>query len=387
MTKITSLRSGDTGSGIGGADALLTVDLDALAGNFTRYQKLAHGAEVAGVVKANAYGLGLAPVARAMAAAGCKTFFVTDAAEGTALRAILPDAIIYLTNGLPPGAGPLARAAALRPCLGSLAELEAWSLESDIAGQALPAALHFDTGMNRLGFDAREAAYLLDHMDEAKGIEISLIMSHLACADEPDHPLNKAQLARFREIATSFHDTPRSLANSAGVLLGADYCFDLVRPGYAIYGGVPVEGGTSPVAPVVTAQARVLQVREVEPGEAAGYGATWEAEGPRRLATLSMGYADGYFRALGSNAGAARVFVGGHFAPLAGRISMDLLMVDITALPDDAVRRGDLAELIGPHVSLEEVAARAGTIGYEVLTSLGDRYIRHYTGKAVAAES
>ena len=383
MTKITSLRSSD----IGGPDALLTVDLDALAANFARYQNLAHGAEVAGVVKANAYGLGLAPVARAMVAAGCRTFFVTDAAEGTALRAILPEAIIYLTNGLPPGAGPAARMAALRPCLGSLAELETWSREGEIAGRALPAALHFDTGMNRLGFDAQEAAHLLAHLDEAKGIEIALIMSHLACADEPEHPLNKAQLARFRGIAASFPETPKSLANSAGVLLGADYCFDLVRPGYAIYGGAPVEGRPSPVAPVVTAQARVLQVREVEPGDAAGYGATWQAEGPRRLATLSMGYADGYYRALGSNAGAARVFVGRHFAPLAGRVSMDLLMVDITSLPADAVRRGDLAELIGPHVTLEEVAARAGTIGYEVLTSLGDRYIRHYTGMAVAAES
>jgi len=387
MTKITSLPSSDMGPDIEGPDALLTIDLDALAENFVRYQALAHGAEVAGVVKANAYGLGLAPVARAMAAAGCKTFFVTDAAEGTALRAILPDTIIYLTNGLPPGAGPAARAAGLRPCLGSLAEVAEWSREGEIAGRPLPAALHFDTGMNRLGFDAKEAAHLLAHLDEINGIDVTLIMSHLACADEPDHPLNNAQLARFREIAASFPTTPKSLANSAGVLLGADYCFDLVRPGYGMFGGAPVIGEASPFQTVVTAEARVLQVREVMPGEAAGYGATWEAKGPRRLATLSMGYADGYYRALSSNAGAARVFVGGHFAPLAGRVSMDLLMVDITALPEGTVKRGDLAELIGRHVTLEEVATRAGTIGYEVLTSLGERYIRHYTSKAVSAES
>lgn len=383
MTKITPTNNNDAAP----ADTLLTIDLDALSDNFAHYQSLAFGAEVAGVVKANAYGLGLAPVVRAMAAAGCKTFFVTNANEGMALRALLPEAAIYLVNGLPAGAGPAARAANLRPCLGSLVELAEWSRESDIAGHPLPAALHFDTGMNRLGFDAKETTHLLAQRDAIKNIDVSLIMSHLACADEPDHSLNKIQLERFTKIAAAFPDTPKSLANSAGVLLGAEYCFDLVRPGYGMFGGAPVGGRKSPFLSVVTAQARVLQVRNVGPGEAAGYGASWQAEGPRRLATLSMGYADGYDRTLSSNAGAARVYIAGHFAPLAGRISMDLLMVDITALPADAVQRGDLAELIGPHISLEEVAARAGTIGYEVLTSLGDRYIRHYTSRGVTAES
>lgn len=383
MTQFPPSASATSGS----PDALLTVDLGALTANMEAYRRLAHGAEVAGVVKADAYGLGLAPVARAMAAVGCSTFFVTDVVEGAALRALLPGAVIYLTNGLPPGAGPAAREAGLRPCLGSLAEVDAWIAESRIAGRPLSAALHFDTGMNRLGFDGVETERMIRLESCRKELEIELVMSHLACADEPAHPLNALQLSRFLAVASAFPGVPRSLANSAGVLLGGDYCFDLVRPGYAIYGGNPLENGPSPVVPVARAQARVLQVRDVSAEDAAGYGATWQAVGPRRLATLSMGYADGYFRALGSNSGAARVFVGGGFAPVAGRISMDLMMVDITDLPPDAVRRGDMAELIGPHISLEEVAAHADTIGYEVLTSLGDRYTRHYTGAAMPAES
>jgi alanine racemase len=368
-------------------DALLTVDLDALAGNVERYRKLAHGAEVAGVVKANAYGLGLEPVARCMAAIGVTTFFVTDCTEGVALRALFPEVTIYLTNGLPQGAGPIARDACLRPCLGSLAEVAAWKAEAREAGAPLPAALHFDTGISRLGFDAKESECLLADRSLLDGIKVTLVMSHLACADEPDHPLNARQLERFRLIAAAFPDAPKSLANSAGVLLGSDYCFDLVRPGYAIYGGTPVEGRPSPVRPVVKAEARVLQVRDVEAGAAAGYGATWTASGPCRLATLSIGYADGFSRLLGSAQGAGRICINGHSAPIAGRVSMDLLIVDVSQLPQDAVKRGDFAQLIGPEVPLEEVAARAGTIGYEVLTSLGDRYARHYTGASASAES
>jgi alanine racemase len=368
-------------------DALLTVDLGALAANIERYRALAHGAEVAGVVKANAYGLGLEPVARLMASEGVCTFFVTDAAEGMALRALFPEVVIYLTNGLPQGAGPMARAANLRPCLGSFAEIEAWAAEARDVGHPLPAALHFDTGMSRLGFDARETKAMLEDRSRLEGIEVTLVMSHLACADEPTHPLNARQLERFRAIAAAFPDVRKSLANSSGVLLGVDYCFDLVRPGYAIYGGAPTEGQPNPVLPVIKAEARVLQVREVDADEAAGYGATWQAKGSTRLATLSIGYADGFSRLQGSANGAGRVHINGHFAPIAGRVSMDLLTVDISDLPPGSVKRGDFAELIGPHVPLEEVAARAETIGYEVLTSLGDRYARRYTGPTASAES
>lgn len=367
--------------------AILTVDLDALAANHARARGLAPGVEVGGVVKANAYGHGLVPVSRVLAGAGCKTFFVADAVEGATLRAALPDATIYLTNGLTPASGPAARANALRPCLGSLAEVEAWGREAKLAGRALPAALHFDTGLSRLGFDAVETARLLADKSLLAGIDVTLVMSHLACSDEPGHPLNARQLHRFQKIRAAYPSIRASFANTAGILLGPDYHFDIVRPGYGLYGGTPVEGLPNPFRPVVTAEARVLHIRDVPAGEAAGYGATWTADGPRRLAILSAGYADGYFRALASAKGAGRVYVGGHYAPVAGRVSMDLLIVDVSEIPEGAVKRGDLAELIGPHVSLDEVAARAGTIGYEVFTSLGERYKRLYTGAVASAES
>ncbi|HEY4343502.1 MAG TPA: alanine racemase [Parvibaculum sp.] len=367
--------------------AILTVDLDALAANYAHARVLAPSVEVGGVVKANAYGHGLAPVGRALAGAGCKTFFVADAVEGATLRASLPDAVIYTTNGLTPNAGPETRVHGLRPCLGSLAEIEAWGREAKRTGTALPAALHFDTGLSRLGLDGVETARLLADKGLLAGIDIQLVMSHLACSDEPGHPLNARQLERFQPIRTAFPSVRASFANTAGILLGRDYHFDIVRPGYGLYGGVPVEGRPNPFRPVVKAEARVLHIREVPAGEAAGYGATWTAEGPRRLAVLAAGYADGYFRALASAKGAGRVYVGGQYAPVAGRVSMDLLIVDVTDIPESAVKRGDLAELIGPHVSLDEVAGRAGTIGYEVLTSLGERYKRLYTGAVASAES
>lgn len=367
--------------------AILTVDLDALVANYAHIRALAPGVEVSGVVKANAYGHGLAPVGRALASAGCKTFFVADTVEGATLRAALPDAAIYITNGLSLNTGPAARAHALRPCLGSLAEIEAWRHEAKHAGHSLAAALHFDTGLSRLGLDAAETARLIAEPGLLEGIDVTLVMSHLACSDEPAHPLNARQLGRFKTIRAAFPSVPASFANTAGVLLGPDYHFDLLRPGYGLYGGTPVEGKPNPFRPVIKAEARVLQIREVTAGDAAGYSATWTATGPRRLATLSAGYADGYFRALASAAGGGRVFIGGQYAPVVGRVSMDLLIVDISDHPEHTVRRGDLAELIGPHVSLDEVAARAGTIGYEVLTSLGERYKRLYTGAAGPTES
>tara|TARA_R110000868_G_scaffold116608_10_gene310228 strand:- start:1549 stop:2679 length:1131 start_codon:yes stop_codon:yes gene_type:complete len=369
------------------ADLFLTVDLDALAANYRAYQALAHGAEVAGVVKADGYGLGLVPVARALAAAGCTSFFVTNLAEGAALRSLLPDGHIFLTNGLPTGTARATREAGLIPCIGSWPELDEWVAEAGIAKRALPTALHFDTGMNRLGFGTLEKLDMERLENRLETLEIKLVMSHLACADVEGHPLNAVQLERFRAVAARFPKARKSLANSAGVLLGGDYCFDLVRPGYALFGGNPRSSGPSPVVPVVGAYARILQVREVGPDEAAGYGATWKTAEMRRLATLSVGYADGYNWRLGSATGAARVAFGGHVAPVAGRVSMDLLIADVTDIAHEFVVRGGYAELIGPSITLEEVAACAGTIGYEVLTGLGDRYARHYTGKTAPTES
>lgn len=361
--------------------AIVTVDLDALSANYRHLQALTPGAEVAGIVKANAYGLGLEPVSRTLALAGCKSYFVADAGEGARLRAILPEAIIYVTHGLIAGSAADCRGHGLRPCLGSLAEVEEWQREAKAAGRALPAALHFDTGLSRLGFDAAETARLLDdRAPHLAGIDITLVMSHLACSDEPERSLNVDQLSRFRAICAAFPGVPASFANTAGVLLGQDYHFDLVRPGYGLYGGRPLEGQPNPFRAAVRVEARVLQIRDVAAGATAGYGATWVAAGARRLATLSFGYSDGYMRSLASNRGGGRVHVGGNDAPVAGRVSMDLLTVDVSGLPDDAVRRGDLVEIIGPHVTLDEVADRAGTIGYELLTRLGDRAKRHYTG-------
>lgn len=383
MTVFPPLASSD----LAAHDALLTINLDALAVNYGRYRVLAVGAEVAGVIKANAYGLGLAPVARALAAEGCTRFFVANVHEGEKLRAALPDAVIYTLNGLTEEAAKICARFGLHPCLGSLRDVEILARLARSLGRPLPAALHFDTGLNRLGFDRAETAKLIADRTLLNGIDVSLVMSHLARSDEPDEELNGLQLSRFKAIRAAFLDVPASFANSAGVLLARDYAFDLVRPGFAIYGGTPVDGRASPVLPVVKAEARVLQIRTVEAGDSAGYNSTWTAKGPARLAILAVGYADGYARSLSSDKNAGRVWLGGYYAPVAGRVSMDLLTVDVSHIPINAFKCGDMAELIGPHVTLDEVAAKAKTNGYEVLTRLGERYKRHYTGKAATTES
>jgi alanine racemase len=382
------------------AGGTLTVDLGAVAANYRTLQKAAPKAEVAAVVKANAYGTGMGPVARRLAAAGCRTFFVADAREGATLRKalamVLPEATIYVLNGLFPGAAAHYAAAGLRPVIASRAELAEWAE----AGAPLPAALHFDTGMNRLGMSEADAALLAQDRALTAGMDIPLIISHLACADEADHPQNIRQLGRFRAILErlrpAFPQAKASLANSGGIWLGPEYHFDMVRPGISLYGGNPFTGRENPFRPVVTARARVLAVREVEAGETAGYAATWAARGQARIAVLAAGYADGYFRALSSGMRAGNepesggsVYIGGGFAPVAGRISMDMAMVDISHLPDGAVKRGDMAELIGPHMSVDEVGLRAGTLGYEILTALGARYMRRYieNGKETETES
>ncbi len=374
---------------MGAAGARLTIDLGAVAANYLTLRAAAPGAEVAAVVKANAYGTGMGPVARRLAAGGCRTFFVADPLEGASLRmalkGVFPEAVIYVLNGLYPGMAAHYAAAGLRPVIASRAELTEWSG----AGAPLPAALHFDTGMNRLGMSETDAAQISQDKTLTAGMEIPLIISHLACADDAGHPRNARQLGRFREILERLHASfplaKASLANSGGIYLGPAYHFDMVRPGVSLYGGNPFTGRENPFRPVVTAEARVLAVREVEAGDTAGYAATWAARGPARIAVLAAGYADGYFRSLSSgfrtgNEGESggSVYIGGGFAPVAGRVSMDMAMVDISHLPEGAVKRGDWAELIGPHMSVDEVGLRAGTLGYEILTALGARYMRRY---------
>lgn len=373
---------------IAAAGGVLTVDLGAVAANWRAVRAAAPGAEAGAVVKADAYGLGMAPVARRLAEEGCGCFFVADAHEGAALRALLPGVAIYVLNGLFPGAEALYREAGLAPCLASMAEVAEWRDAAKRGGTRLPAALHFDSGLNRLGMSATDAAALAEDAALSEGIDVRLVMSHLACADDAANPRNAEQLGRFREmramLANRFPGARASLANSPGVFLGPDYHFDLMRPGVGLYGGNPLTGAANPFRPAVTVEARVLAVRTLEAGDAVGYSATWAAAAPARIAVLSAGYADGYFRALSRRSDektqekGGHVHIAGYTVPVAGRVSMDMMAVDVSAVPEGFIQRGDMAELIGPHISVDDVGLRAGTIGYEILTSLGRRYMRRY---------
>lgn len=360
----------------------LTVDLDAIVANWRKLEKTAVPAECAGVVKADAYGCGARPVVRALSAAGCRTFFVATLDEARVARAAASSADIYVLDGFFQDCGDAFATINCRPVIGDLNELAEWDVFCRRTGWAGGAAIHIDTGMNRLGLTLDEAQGILSRIN-AGDHGITLVMSHLACAESLHHPLNASQVAAFREIARQFSGVPASLANSSGIFLGARYQFDLVRPGAALYGVNPTPEAANPMQPVVELKARIVQTRSIDKGESVGYGATWTARRPTRLAVLSAGYADGYFRAGGSNDGTrgAEVVVAGTRCPVAGRISMDLLAVDITDLPAHAgVRRGHLATLIGEGITVDELAHHFGTIGYEVLTSLGGRYHRIYKG-------
>lgn len=377
--------------------ARLTVDLGAIASNWTALDRMSGGAETAAAVKADGYGCGIAPVGRTLLRAGARTFFVAQASEGTALRAALgPEPVIYVLGGYPlPGTfghaaagqarhhppptprdgGGLAdqadagdiwvadEAAAfsqadLRPVLNGPEQVAAW-----IAGPDGPCALQLDTGMNRLGLEAGELASL-----DRLPAKMALIMSHLACSDDPGHPMNAEQLGAFRAMTAAL-DAPCSLAATGGTLLGGDYHFDMVRPGVGLYGGLPF----ADAAPVVALEVPILQVRDVAPGEAVGYGGSWQARRPSRVATISAGYADGLHRLMSNR---ARAFVDGVPCGFAGRVSMDLIGLDVTDAP--AARAGGVVEILGPHQGVDTLAAAADTIGYEVLTGLGPRYARRY---------
>jgi alanine racemase len=355
----------------------LTIDLGALAGNWRMLARRAEGAATSAVVKGDGYGIGLEPAARALAEAGCQTFFVALPEEGLRLRSAVRDAIIYVLDGIMPGTLETLTKAKLRPVLGSWPEIEEWA-DYRQAGGAVGAAIHVDTGMNRLGLSLGEARKLAQQPDLLATVDPDLLMSHLATADTPDHPLNRKQLSAFRAVRTLLPGIPASLANSAGILLGGEYHFDLVRPGIALYGGAAIGGVASASRPVATVEARILQIRDVRPGETVGYGATETVKQPSRIAVLAAGYADGYHRLAGStdDRPGARAYLRGRYAPLVGRVSMDLIAIDVTGIA--TAERGDWVELIGPNVPVDEVAHHAGTIGYELLTNLGHRYARSY---------
>ncbi len=368
------------------ATGVLTVDLDAIVANWRKLEKTAVPAECAGVIKANAYGCGLDPVARALASAGCKTFFVATLDEARAARAAAPSAAIYVLDGFFQNCGDAYAKINVRPVIGDLNELAEWDVFCRRSGWEGGAGIHIDTGMNRLGLTVTEAQGIIPRIN-AGDHGITLVMSHLACAELLNHPQNAKQLATFREIASLFAGVPASLANSSGVFLGAQFQFDLVRPGAALYGINPTPEADNPMQGVIELKARIVQIRNVEKGEAVGYGGTWTARRPTKLAIVSAGYADGYFRAASSNDGTrgAEVVVAGKRCPVAGRVSMDLIAVDVTDLEKNAARRGHMATLIGEGITVDELAHHFGTIGYEVLTSLGPRYARVYKGGAAEA--
>ena len=370
-----------TGPPVAEAGGILTVDLTAIEANWRALGHRTMPAECAAVIKADGYGCGIEQVAVTLAQAGCKTFFVADLAEAKRVRKVAPEPAIYVLNTLVPWTAASYADIHARPVIGSMVELAEWDAFCATNGWRGGAALHVDTGMNRLGISVSDAAALAPRI-RSENHGITLLMSHLACAEQPEHPLNARQIGAFREVRMFFRGIPSSLANSSGIFLGATAHCDVVRPGVALYGVNPTPGQNNPMRPVIELQAHIVQVRSVPRGETVGYDAAWTAKRTTRIAVAAVGYADGYLRAASASdkTPGADAIVAGKRCPLAGRVSMDLLAIDVTDLPDNTVRRGDLATLIGGEMTVDAVAGAAGTIGYEVLTGLGRRYHRVYRG-------
>jgi alanine racemase len=377
------VHAGDVTAGPPAAEAggILTVDLAAIEENWRALGRRVMPSECAAVVKADAYGLGLEQVGRRLARAGCRSFFVADLAEARRLRAVAPDAAIYVLDGLLPTTAPAFVEINARPVIGSMVELAEWDVFCKARDWRGGAALHVDTGMNRLGISVDEAAALAPRI-RAENHGITLLMSHLACAQQQEHALNAKQIALFREVRLLYRGIPSSLANSSGIFLGNNAHCDMVRPGVALYGVNPTPGKRNPMRPVVQLQVHVLQVRNVRKGETVGYDAAWTARHATRVAVIAAGYADGLLRSASGTdeVPGAEAIVAGKRCPAVGRISMDLTAIDVGALPEQAVRRGDLVTLLGDDISLDDLADKSATIGYEILTGLGRRYHRVYRG-------
>ena len=365
------------------ATGRITVDLAQLARNWQNLARLVAPAACGAVVKADAYGLGAARVIPALYAAGCRSFFIATPDEGMAARELAPEARVYALDGLLAGTADDFAAARVVPILSTLSSIEAWARLARARGVRMPAGLHIDSGLNRLGLTARDARRLAGDTRLLAALDVTLVMSHLASADNPADPKNREQLLAFETLSALFPGVSRSLAASDGLMLGKAYHFDLVRPGYALYGGQASAGNPAPVSPVVTVTARVLAVNDVAPGETVGYAASWRAARASRIATVAAGYADGVPRSASSRDGKAcgYVLIRDAKVPIAGRVSMDLITLDVTDLPPGAVQAGDEATLIGPGLSIEDAGYAAGTIGYEILTRLGQRFERVYLGE------
>ena len=357
--------------------AELTIDLAALAANYKAMQKNAGKAEASAVVKANGYGLGMAEIATALTDAGCKTFWVAQLNEGITLRALLPDAVIYVLNGVSSGMAADFVTHDLRPCLITRAQVEEWQAHCR-ADKSRPACLFVDSGFNRLGFGEIEIAELVANTDIFDGWELCLIASHLACADDPTHPMNAAQLERFRNALSVLPPAPASLANSGGTMLGADYHFDMIRTGTMLYGCSATAEEADALAPIAGLRAPLLQIRNLSAGDAIGYGATFTAAGEMTIGIASLGYGDGLSRHFGNHSPSKiRFTIGGQPVSLLGRISMDSLAVDLTNLPRMPDIR-DMVEIFGHDNPIDRLARQGDTISYELLTSLGSRYNRIY---------
>jgi len=367
------------------AGGLLHIDLGALASNWRTLRDNAGRAEAAAVVKADAYGTGIELAVPALHQAGCRTFFVAHLSEAIRVRAVAPDATIYVLNGLFPGSSPVYVEHNLRPVLGSFEEIEEWAAFCRVQGQKREAAVHVDTGMNRLGLTVAQGLTLKDRV-ELRDFEVALLMSHFVSAEEIDNPLNVRQIEAFKAVRETLSGVRASIANSSGIFLKEKPHFDLVRPGYALYGGNPTPDRENPMSAVVGLEARIVQLRWVEADDTVGYNARWLALGKRRVATISVGYADGYPRSASARGKsgeallAGMALVAGRPCPFAGNVSMDLLAIDVTEVPESEVKRGDTVTLIGGSLTVDEVGRRAGTIGYEILTNLGRRYARTYRG-------
>lgn len=360
--------------------ATLVVDLDALARNFGKLRGLCAPAECAAVVKADAYGLGVERVAQRLVREGCRRLFVATAGEARELRVHAPNADIYVLEGAREDETDTLVAARAIPVLCSLEQIERWT------GRAI---LQIDTGMSRLGLSARDVEKLAQRPELLARIGVELVLTHFACADEPEHPLNADQLRTFDRLRRLLPQAPASIGNSAGTLIDAQHRGDIARPGIALYGGNPfspgfsaglsagLASGDNPMEAVATLTAPIVQIRDVEHAQTVGYGATYVAQPPARLAIVGAGYADGYPRALG-NRGAA--VLAGRRVPVVGRVSMDLTCVDVSSVPPELAIVGASVELIGATVTVDEVASLAGTISYEILTGLNPRLRREYRG-------
>jgi alanine racemase len=360
------------------AGAVLTIDLDAIVANWRLLAARVAPADCAAVVKADAYGLGAARVAPALAAAGCRHFFVAHLDEAVALKKYLPaGTTLAVLHGPMPDTEHVFVAHGIRPVLNSRAQIDGWRALAQRLDRELPAAIQLDTGMARIGLAPDELQAIASDRDALAGVGVALVMSHLACADEPAHPANARQLRRLVEARRLLPAAPASLANSSGIFLGPEWHFDLARPGAALYGIAPVPGQPNPMRPAVKLEGRVVQTRSIGADTRVGYAEGWCSTRPTRIATVAVGYADGWLRALGNRISA---WADGAELPLVGRVSMDTITLDAGALPEGALPPGSRVELLGARQGVDAVAEAAGTIGYEILTSLGTRYARRYVG-------